>query len=194
MEGGCLCSHEEGIIERARAIRNFGQGADGDCREPGINGKLTEICALIGIEQLKTFDQAAERRRNAVRRMRDGLEGIPGLTVGAVPPNQDPIWLYLPVIIDVRAFGVDRDRAATLLEKHGLDVRKYYSPPCHHMSAYGTAYGQQLPVTEHTAYNVLALPVYNDMTDNECDGIVLAMHETHRMAQDARSTPHDCTS
>jgi dTDP-4-amino-4,6-dideoxy-D-glucose transaminase len=183
MEGGCLCSHDEEIIERARAIRNFGQGADGDCREPGINGKLTEICALIGIEQLKTFDQAAERRRYAVRRMRGGLEGIPGLAVGAAPPNQDPIWLYLPVVIDARAFGVDRDRAATLLEKQGLYVRKYYSPPCHHMGTYRRASGQELPITERVAYNVLALPVYNDMTDEECDRIVLAIRDTAHRAR-----------
>jgi dTDP-4-amino-4,6-dideoxy-D-glucose transaminase len=185
MEGGCLCSHDERVIERARAIRNFGQGADGDCGEPGINGKLTEICALIGIEQLKTFEQVAERRRHAVRRMCDGLEGVPGLTVGKALPNQDPIWLYLPVVIDPCAFGCDRDYAATLLEKQGLYVRKYYSPPCHHMSAYGAAREQQLPVTERAAYNVLALPVYNDMTDAECDRIALALRETQRTARGA---------
>jgi dTDP-4-amino-4,6-dideoxy-D-glucose transaminase len=185
MEGGCLCSHDEGIIERARAIRNFGQDADGDCLEPGINGKLTEICAVIGIEQLKTFEQAAERRRHAVLRMRDGLEGIPGLTVATAPPTQNPIWLYLPVIIHGRAFGADRDRVATLLEKHNLFVRKYYSPPCHHMSAYDAGRIQQLPVTERVAYNVLALPVYNDMTDQECDRIVLALREARRIARGA---------
>jgi dTDP-4-amino-4,6-dideoxyglucose len=185
MEGGCLCSHDEGIMERARAIRNFGQGADGDCGEPGINGKLTEICALIGLEQLKTFHRVADLRRQAVRRMREGLEGIPGLTVATAPQNQDPIWLYLPVVIDACAFGCDRDRAATLLETQGLYVRKYYSPPCHHMSAYGTAREHQLPVTERIAYNVLSLPVYNDMTDEECDRIVLAMREIQRIVQSA---------
>jgi dTDP-4-amino-4,6-dideoxyglucose len=185
MEGGCLCSHDEIIIERARSIRNFGQGADGDCQEPGINGKLTEICALVGIEQLKTFEPAAERRRYVVRRMRDGLEDIPGLTVGKAPANQDPIWLYLPVVIDPSAFGCDRDCAVTLLAKQGLRVRKYYSPPCHHMSAYSEARGHQLPVTERIAYNVLALPVYNDMTDEECDRIVLVMRETQRIVQGA---------
>jgi dTDP-4-amino-4,6-dideoxygalactose transaminase len=186
MEGGCLCSRDQGIFERARAIRNFGQRPDGDCAEPGLNGKLTEICALIGIEQFRTFEQAAERRRHAVLRMRSGLAGIPGVTVVEAPPNQEPIWLYLPVIIDAGAFGVDRDRVATLLEAQGLYVRKYYSPPCHHMSAYSAAREQRLPVTERTAYNVLALPVYNDMTDEECDAIVFALHETHRTAQGAR--------
>jgi dTDP-4-amino-4,6-dideoxyglucose len=184
MEGGCLCSHDESIIRRAQAIRNFGQGPDGDCLEPGVNGKLTEVCALIGLEQLKTFESAADRRRHAVHRMRRGLAQISGLTIGSALSNQDPIWLYLPVIIDADRFGMDRDRAAGLLERQGLCVRKYYSPPCHHMTAYSAARGQALPVTERIAYNVLALPVYNDMTDEECDGIVLAFRRIHRIGPD----------
>jgi dTDP-4-amino-4,6-dideoxy-D-glucose transaminase len=182
MEGGCLCSHDAGMLSRAKAIRNFGQVASGDCSEPGINGKLTEICALIGLKQLKTFEGGAETRRRAVRRVREGLKGLPGLTVGRAPGNQEPIWLYLPVIVDKHKFGLDRDLVAAVLEKENLYVRKYYSPPCHHMSAYRAANGQSLPVTEASAYNVVALPVYSDMTDAESDGIVQAFIELHRAA------------
>jgi dTDP-4-amino-4,6-dideoxygalactose transaminase len=88
-------------------------------------------------------------------------------------------------VIDAHVFGCDRDRAAALLEKQSLYVRKYYSPPCHHMSAYAVARDKQLPVTERAAYNVLALPVYNDMTAEECDGIIMALRETQRIAQGA---------
>jgi dTDP-4-amino-4,6-dideoxyglucose len=182
MEGGCLCSHDPMILQRAAAIRNFGQEAGGDCNEPGLNGKMTEVCALIGLEQLKTFGQAADTRRRAVRRMSGGISAIPGLRVGKAPAAQDPIWLYLPVIVDKEAYGIDRDLLATALEKEGLHVRKYYSPPCHHMAAYDKSNAVSLPVTERTAYNVVALPVYNDMTDWECDGIVQALHEIQRVA------------
>jgi dTDP-4-amino-4,6-dideoxygalactose transaminase len=53
------------------------------------------------------------------------------------------------------------------------------------MSAYAVARDKQLPVTERAAYNVLALPVYNDMTAEECDGIIMALRETQRIAQGA---------
>src|SRR5262245_30571388 len=52
MEGGCLCSNNKDVIERARAIRNFGQSADGDCAIEGLNGKMMEICAIIGMPTL----------------------------------------------------------------------------------------------------------------------------------------------
>jgi dTDP-4-amino-4,6-dideoxyglucose len=174
MEGGCLCSHDGALIERARSIRNFGLIASGDSPLAGMNGKMMEICALIGIEQLKTFDTAAAVRRRSAERIRRGLKMLPGLKVGQAPANQEPIWLYLPVVIENAEFGCNRDQLAERLARENLFVRKYYSPPCHHLSVYASVGTVTLPVTEHAAYNVLALPIYNNMTDGECDGIVEA--------------------
>jgi dTDP-4-amino-4,6-dideoxygalactose transaminase len=182
MEGGCIASHDAALLGRVKAIRNFGQQGGADCDEAGLNGKMMEICALIGLEQLKVFEAAAAVRRQAVARMSRGLAQIPGLRLGQAPANQAPIWLYLPVLVDREAFGIDRERLAAVLEREGLFVRKYYSPPCHHMGAYAAVRSQSLPVTEHAAYNVLALPVYNDMTDQECDGIVAAFARIQRNA------------
>jgi len=181
MEGGCLCSNDEELVERARAIRNFGQSTGGDCAIAGLNGKMMEICAILGIEQLKTFDKAAANRRRCVYRMGNGLASIDGLSVGRAPADQDPIWLYLPVVIKTTTFGCDRDHAAALLARENLHVRKYYSPPCHHMSIYSDGRRQAvLPVSERIARNVLALPVYNDMTAAECDGIVEAFRQVRK--------------
>src|SRR5262249_51364856 len=89
--------------------------------------------------------------------------------------GQEPIWLYLPVTIDPARFGCDRDEAADLLARRNLHVRKYYSPPCHRMSVYAQMRRQpSLPVSERLAGSVLALPIYNDMTAEECDGIIRA--------------------
>ena len=175
MEGGCLSSSDETLIERARTIRNFGQGAAGDCSEAGFNGKMMEICALLGIEQLGAFDAAVATRVHAAARMATGLRGIGGLEVARAPAGQQPVWLYLPVIVEPAVFGGDRAAASALLARENLNVREYYSPACHLMSVYATRRLQPaLPVAEHAARNVLALPVYNDMTDDECDGVVEA--------------------
>jgi dTDP-4-amino-4,6-dideoxygalactose transaminase len=186
MEGGCLCSHDPELLERAKAIRNFGQDADGDCAEAGLNGKMTEVCALIGLEQLKTFEEQAACRRRAAARMTAGLSEIPGLALAQVLADQEPIWLYLPVVVDKERFGVDRDQVAAAFAKENLFVRKYYSPPCHHLIAYRRTGELSLPNTEATAYNVIALPVYNDMTDFECDGIVQLFREVHQAAPQLR--------
>lgn len=183
MEGGCVCSHDAELLTRVKAMRNFGQVDGADCHEPGLNGKMLEISALIGLEQLKTFEQAIATRRHAVERMRTGLSKIPGLRVGREPAGVQTNWLYLPVVVDAGEFGLDRDALASALEMHNVFVRKYYSPPCHHMTAYNTQREVNLAVTERIAYNVVALPVYNDMTDEECDLIVAAIRYARQSAQ-----------
>ncbi|HEV2159807.1 DegT/DnrJ/EryC1/StrS family aminotransferase [Bradyrhizobium sp.] len=50
------------------------------------------------------------------------------------------------------------------------------------MTAYKTQKDVKLDVTERTAYNVIALPLYNDMTDEECDRIVAAIRQVHQSA------------
>jgi dTDP-4-amino-4,6-dideoxygalactose transaminase len=175
MEGGCLCSNDKELVERARAIRNFGQGVDGDCAIAGLNGKMMEICAIIGIGQLKSFEAAAATRRRCAKHISDGLSKIDGVNVARAPAGQEPIWLYLPVVIDPALFGCDRDEATDLLARQNLHVRKYYSPPCHRMSVYAAMRRQSsLPISERIAGSVIALPIYNDMTTDECDGVVEA--------------------
>src|SRR6186713_2868037 len=132
MEGGCVCSRDPELLGRVKAMRNFGQVDGADCHEPGLNGKMLEISAIIGIEQLKTFEHAIATRRQAVDRMRIRLSRIPGLFVGQEPAGVESNWLYLPVVVDAGKFGMDREALASALEQHNVFVRKYYSPPCHH--------------------------------------------------------------
>jgi dTDP-4-amino-4,6-dideoxygalactose transaminase len=172
------------LLARVKALRNFGQVDGGDCHEAGLNGKMLEISAIIGLEQLKTFEQAVATRHHAVDRMRTGLSRIPGLRVGQEPAGVQTNWLYLPIVVDAGTFGLDRETLAAALETHNVFVRKYYSPPCHHMTAYSTQKDVKLDVTERIAYSVVALPVYNDMTDEECDFIIAAIQ---RVRQSARS-------
>jgi dTDP-4-amino-4,6-dideoxy-D-glucose transaminase len=184
MEGGCLCSNDKDLIDRARAIRNFGQRAGGDCAIAGLNGKMMEICAIIGVEQLNSFNTAAATRRCCVKRIGDRLADVEGVTVARAPAGQEPIWLYLPVVINPALFGCDRDEAADLLARRNLHVRKYYSPPCHQMSVYAAMRCQpSLPISERLAGSVLALPIYNDMTTDECDSIVEAFRLSAAISQ-----------
>ena len=191
MEGGALVSRDPEIIRRARALRNFGQVRGADCDEPGINGKMMEISALIGIEQLKGFDAVVRHRFDCTEVMRSEIEGIPGLSLTPVPPGQLPVWLYFPIVIDAERFGLDRDQLASALERENIQVRKYFEMPCHHMAAYKEQRQVVLPETERVAYNVLALPVYNDMTEAEARAIGRAIRAIYRHADRIRETLSD---
>jgi dTDP-4-amino-4,6-dideoxygalactose transaminase len=171
MEGGCLCSRNEIVLHIARTIRNFGQDM-GEAWCPGINGKMMEVCALLGIEALRDWDATVLKRKVQAPKLYAGLAGIPGVGLPQVPPGQSPIWTYMPIFVDANR----RDDIAVALAVNGIETRRYYDA-CHSMPAFKKYAPEPLPITETLAAGVLALPVYNDMEDAEVDRIVKSVRE-----------------
>lgn len=178
MEGGCLCSHDPNFLERARRIRNFGQEENGNCFVDGFNGKMMEVCALIGLIQLERFGGIPPLRNTRAAQLRVALGEVPGVRCIIAPKNQMPIWMMQPIMIDAEEFGMSRDDVVKALHRREIMVRKYYSPPCHLMEAYRT--DLQLPVTERAAREVIALPIYNDMKQSEVQQIADAIAEIQK--------------
>jgi len=186
MEGGCLASRDTTLIQRAASLRNFGQIRSADCDEPGLNGKMMEICALIGLEQLDGFDSAVEHRNRIAARYRTGLRDLDGLAFPGSLPGRLPVWLYFPVFIDPKRFGLHRDDVAEIMALENLHVRKYFEMPCHHMAAYAGEARGDLPKSEMMGYSVLSLPIYNDMSIEECELFIEALRQIHRNAAEIR--------
>jgi dTDP-4-amino-4,6-dideoxygalactose transaminase len=86
------------------------------------------------------------------------------------------------VFIDPKRFGLDRDAVVEIMALENLHVRKYFEMPCHHMAAYAGEARESLPNSETMGYNVISLPVYNDMTMDECDLFIEALGQIHRNA------------
>jgi dTDP-4-amino-4,6-dideoxygalactose transaminase len=170
MEGGCLCSNDEGFISRAKKIRNFGQPSS----LVGFNGKMMEVCALIGLEQLKDFKyMKSPVRFSAQWTMQARLSDISGVRLVKIPEDHCPIWTYYPILIDEAKFGMSRDAVVEVLARRGIMVRIYY-PAMHLDEAYRDE-RVSLPVTERVASQVIALPIYNDQTASECERIAGAL-------------------
>jgi dTDP-4-amino-4,6-dideoxygalactose transaminase len=173
MEGGCITTCDEEIRSRMIALRNFGQTDGSDCLEPGFNAKMLEICALIGLENLEKIDEVIAQRCRMAVCFRQGLSEIEGLLFAEVPSGQEPSWFCFPVIVDPNITGLDRNILAQAMEAENLYVRKYFDIPCHHMSAYRESNRDLcLERTEWVAENVISLPLYDDMTEEECQFFV----------------------
>lgn len=169
MEGGALVSNDKALMAHAKRIREFGQDEDRNCVDIGLNGKMTEICALIGLENLRTWEERRAKRVATAAGFRKKLATVGTVKVINNPPGQEPIWTYMPVLADGNAW---RDELMTVLKARGIDARKYYTA-CHKLTPYDT--GLKLPVAEDIAARVIALPLYDEMTDEEMDYICEAL-------------------
>jgi dTDP-4-amino-4,6-dideoxyglucose len=179
IEGGCLCSHDRALLQRAAAIRNFGQDEQGNCTLVGLNGKMSEVNAIIGLTQLDRLDPALQRRREAASYLQRGLRGIPGLHPCVAADGEEPVWQYLPVRVDASDFGIDREQLLAHMQQAGVMLRRYYAPACHQFPAYADTAQQNLSLTEHLAREVVALPIYNDMREEECERILCQLRLLH---------------
>ena len=164
MEGGALCSHDPEFFEVAAEIRNFGQDDKGDCFHVGLNGKMMEVCALIGRQQLKSWPATVKQRNANAILLADELSNIEGVRVVATPKDQRPIWTYFPILI-TEDFGKSRDAVMVKLAQKNIQTRKYYLP-AHQMTCYQHM-NCVLPVTDMVAAQVISLPFYSDMERGE---------------------------
>lgn len=189
MEGGAICTDDASLNEAACMIRNFGKnGREADCEYVGINGKMTEICALVGLELLPGLDAVVVHRNRIADRYRDQLAGVPGLRHQVVYPKATSSWLYYQFLVDEATFGLTRDELITALSAENLAARRFNFPCNHQLSCYrhlGTP--PMLPVAEHVASHSVALPVYSDMTMDEVDRITACVRAVYEARSEVRA-------
>jgi len=101
MEGGCLCSHDKDLIDRAERSGTSGS-APARLRDRGSQLQMMEICGSSD-RAVDSFDTAAGNPAPLCQMHRRGLADVKGASVGSSTCWQEPIWLYLPVVITRRS-------------------------------------------------------------------------------------------
>jgi dTDP-4-amino-4,6-dideoxygalactose transaminase len=173
-EGGALVSRDRRLVEHANQFQNFGFSASRESTLLGMNGKLQEINAAIGLRQLVGLDRRLKSRRNVLECYRAELTDL-GLRF---QPNADAASLCFASTCCTSA----DHRAAVLasLSEHAIQARDYYNPPLH-LQPYFQANPQRgsagLPVTEDICSRIISLPVHDDMAPEDVARVVAAVQE-----------------
>ena len=109
-----------------------------------------------------------------------------------VPAGNLSTRLYMAIVVDRAAFGLNADELVAALRFENIVGRRFLDPPVHRMSFYRERFGDiSLPVTEHIASNAVALPVYSDMSMDEVNRITKAVA---RLQAEARAVKAALTS
>jgi dTDP-4-amino-4,6-dideoxygalactose transaminase len=167
-EGGAVLA-APALAERIRRTINF--SLDGlDVVATGLNGKLAELPAAVGLAALRSLDAHVAVRRAAVARLAraataGGSATLPVRTGRAA-------WQGLPVLVAGR---VMRDAAVASLHAEGVEGRIYYSPGLHRTTAYATCAPDPLPVTDQLIGRILCLPVHADLAGAALEDLAAAV-------------------
>lgn len=164
-EGGMITTSSEELDRIARMLRNQGMERRYENEVVGFNMRMTEIHAAIGRVQLqKLADWTARRQANAAF-LNEHLRGV------VTPPTASgAVHVYHQYT--VRVVDHDRDAFAKELAKRQVGSGVYYPTPIHRLPSFGL--DLHLPNTEQAAKQVLSLPIYPSLSNQELETIVEA--------------------
>jgi dTDP-4-amino-4,6-dideoxygalactose transaminase len=165
-EGGAIVCHDEATKKRIDNLKNFGFINETTVVIPGINAKMNEVQAAMGLLQLKYIDGAIERRKQIAQQYRIEFKDIEGVTCLSDMTGVDHCYSYFPILIDNDKYGKTRDEVYKELKKHGIFGRRYFYPLISQFPTYQgleSAQPGKLPIAEKVTEQVLCLPIYPDL-------------------------------
>lgn len=162
-EGGALSYGGSVLKNRIDLLKNFGIKNEDEVVMPGINGKMNEIQAALGLVVLKYVDEE-RNNRNAIKDIYiSNLKDIEGVTLLEREISVKDSCQYFPIRIDERKFGRSRDYVHDKFKEYNVFTRKYFYPLCSDYSCYRqlpSAHPSNLPVARQVVKEVLVLPYY----------------------------------
>lgn len=190
-EGGVITTDDPLLARELRVFRNYGDPGTYDCRAVGLNGRMSELAAIVGLATLRWADEEVAARTRIAGRYARRLAALPGIHVQHVREHCASSWKDFTIVVDERRFGTDRDAVAAALADAGVDTRRYFDPPLHRQSAYAERGFRQsaLAVTETISPRVLSLPIHSSMTDADVDHVCDVIASVHQRRRAADPTP-----
>ena len=175
IEGGALVMHDEQAKRRIDYLKNFGFAGETTVVAPGINSKMDEVRAAYGLVNLRQVDKAIEARRHVAEAYRKGLKDVPGIRFMDDLPGVRHNYAYFPIFVDEKEYGMSRDELYFKMKEHNVLGRRYFYPLISTFSTYRgleSAHPDNLPVATRMAEQVICLPMYYGLTNNDIDRIL----------------------
>jgi dTDP-4-amino-4,6-dideoxygalactose transaminase len=176
-EGGIIATNDDMLAERCRFGRDYGNPGDYDTRFVGLNARMSELHAVTALASFEDLEERIRRRNQLAWRYRQALRGLPGIGFPSVADGDRSTYKDFTILIDQDRFGMDAAGVGEALAAEGIQTRRYYAPPVHRQQAYRSlAPGNgSLPVTDQVAAQVLTLPLWTSMTDEQVERVGLAL-------------------
>ena len=171
-DGGAIVSDDPEIDKKVRIFRNYGSEKRYHNQVVGANSRLDELQAALLRVKLRHLEELnAERKAIAARYLRELRN--PQVLLPETPEGTEPVWHQFVVRCQ------ERERFMAYLEEKGIGTLIHYPIPPHLSEAYaylGYRVGS-FPVTEKYASEVLSLPIYNGMTEEEQGYVIEAINQ-----------------
>jgi dTDP-4-amino-4,6-dideoxygalactose transaminase len=173
-EGGAIVCPDAKTKLRIDHLKNFGFVDEVTVVAPGINGKMSEFNAALGLLQLKGIDEALQKRKTIDARYRKGLAGAKGIHCLPDAGEKAANYAYFPILVRPE-YPLNREELYQKLRDSGIYARRYFYPLISDFPMYRglpSAAQSNLPVASKAASEVICLPIYPDLTNEQADSVI----------------------
>jgi dTDP-4-amino-4,6-dideoxygalactose transaminase len=184
-EGGLVTTNDDTLAKAVRAMRNYGDTGAYDPEWVGLNARMSEFNAALGLTGLATVSERVARRNQIAKMYDDMLATLPGLRFQRVHPNDVNTFKDYSIHVTPEQFGMDRDELAAGLLAENIETKKYFYPPMHMQKLYQQFYDKArntLKTTELVTGGILSLPIYESLPDSTIEGVANAIIRLARHA------------
>ena len=165
IEGGCLTYNDEHLKRKIYNLRNFGIQNEEIVEDVGINGKMNEFQAAMGLENLKIYKEEQQKRAKVKAFYDEHLSKIKGIEIPKIPNNVTNSYQYYPIVIE-DSYPISRDELYDRFKDKNILTRKYFYPACNDYDCYKNDLAVKLAdlsVVNDKKNKVLCLPYYGDL-------------------------------
>ena len=175
VEGGALICRDEATKKRIDYLKNFGFAGETTVVAPGINSKMDELRSAYGLLNLKQVDQAISKRKHVAELYKAALKDVPGIRFLRDIEGVHHNYSYFPIFITEEEYGMSRDALYAKLKKNNILGRRYFYPLISNFPVYRgleSSDPKNLPVANKLADQVLCLPMFADLSDEDVTRIL----------------------
>lgn len=182
IEGGALVFKDRELNGTLNLLKNFGILNQEEVVLSGLNAKMNELQAGIGLEVLKEVEGERKNRHRLKKIYEENLSGIPGIRVITNLENEQSSYQYFVIEVDEELYGRSRDSLQKELEKYNVFTRKYFYPLCSDFDYYRELTAIQKPVLKTAQKKVkqtLSMPYFGELESEAAVIISRLVEELH---------------
>ncbi|BAY86549.1 Cys/Met metabolism pyridoxal-phosphate-dependent enzyme [Calothrix parasitica NIES-267] len=174
-DGGAITINDDEIAKKIRVLKDHGQKTKYHYEEIGVNSRLDSIQAAILQIKLRYLDTWNQQRQKIAARYHELLKQVPGITIPQELPVGKGVWNQYTI----RVLDGKREFLQNELKEKGVNTAIYYPRPLHLQPVYQSLgyHPGQLPVAEQACGEVLSLPMFPELSEEQQDRVVYSIKE-----------------
>lgn len=188
-EGGMVLTNNKNLYEKLKLFRSHGITRNPDLmtKEPdgpwyyqqidlGFNYRMTDLQAALGCSQMDALDKFVARRRYLAKRYNEKLADLPVRTQCCIT-DAKPSWHIYIIRVDFSQVKLTKKEIFSKMKEKGVVLNLHYIPV--HLQPYYRQLGFKagdFPISEQYYHEAITLPLYYDLTDEEQDEVIEALH------------------